>query len=77
MSGLGIYFIEDVFDRLAALAQANERTLVLAESLGANHRDLDLVRAVYQGALADVGRAFGLQRPQLTVILREYVFHLE
>jgi len=57
---LDIYFIKDVTDRLQALHQANNRALALAQRYGMDAEAAGLCRAVYAGALADVGVAFGL-----------------
>lgn len=58
--GLNIYFSEDVAARLTALAQANERAYALALGFGADPEAARLCRDIYQGALDDVGAAFGL-----------------
>lgn len=66
------YFPEDISHRLAALAQNNERNLRLAEALGANGRDINLIRAVIMGTLADIAISFGLyrQRADFMAILK-------
>jgi len=77
-----IFFSKDVFDRLNALRQSNERWLRLAETLGADPRILAIVRAAIMGTLDDVAVSFGLRRPdtlsipQLPVESR-YVFSAE
>ena len=58
--GLDIYFSEDIYNALRALGQANERLLDLAETYGMNPEVARLCHEVYNGALGDVGQAFGL-----------------
>lgn len=66
---LNINFSEDIADRLEALRLTNERLLALAEDLGADSRDIALIRAVILGTLADVAVSFGLHRPDFVAIL--------
>jgi hypothetical protein len=66
---LAIFFIEDVGDRLTALAQANDRALALALRFGADPELARLAWEVYTGALADVGVSFGLRRADLVLHL--------
>ena len=57
---LDIFFKEDIQDRLDSLRQTNERLLTLAEDLGADARDIGLIRAVIMDTLDAVGVSFGL-----------------
>lgn len=59
---LDIYFQDDIADRLEALRQSNERLLTLAEDLGADVRDIALIRAAIMDTLDAVGLSFGLHR---------------
>jgi len=65
---LDIFYHDDVQDRLDALHQSNERWLSLALNLGANARDIALVRSVVAGMLDDVATSFGLRRAEPTTL---------
>lgn len=66
--GIDVYFPEHISDRLEALRLTNERLLTLAETLGADARDIALVRAAILGTLDDVATSFGLHRQGLDFV---------
>jgi hypothetical protein len=67
---LGIHFNEGIADILAALDDANAMATDLALAFGADWRDVQIARYAYQSALAHAGRAFGLQKAELVILLK-------
>lgn len=74
---LDIHFSEDVLHILTALNESNAMATNLALVAGADARDIQLARYVYESALAHVGIAFGLRRAELVVILRDKIVYQE
>jgi hypothetical protein len=64
-----VYFPENIARVTAALSEANRRDMALARSYGANAQLIEAAEAAYQAALADLNAAFGLQRPELLMVL--------
>jgi hypothetical protein len=67
--GLDVFFPENIARTLLALSQANARAVTLARRYGASDRIVSIAADAYQAALDDVAMAFGLQWPEILMIV--------